>query len=153
MLLLSLTSILKPNVAVLEIVSRHTMYRGFVTPLARCSSSLGASLSICIIFSYMSLRNFGFSFAFDSSSSRQVRTPILQSITHGSLKSLNKSCNCKYTANEPEKNIDMSKLSFQYIERYHLHSPSSLVTWPLYSGTYGRRTSRIKYCNIQINSQ
>lgn len=28
-----------------------------------------------------------------------------------------------------------------------LHSPSSLVTWPLYSGTYGRNTSFIKYYN------
>lgn len=50
------TSIRKPNVAVLEIVSRHTMYLGLVTPLALCSSSLGASGSIWIIFSYMSCR-------------------------------------------------------------------------------------------------
>lgn len=66
----SLTSIRKPNVAVLDIVSRQTMYLGFVTPLARCSSSFGASLSICIIFSYISFRNLGFSLAFDNSSSK-----------------------------------------------------------------------------------
>lgn len=64
------TSIRNPNVAVLDIVSRQTIYRGLVTPLARCSSSFGASLSIWIIFSYISLRNFGFSLAFDSSSSK-----------------------------------------------------------------------------------
>lgn len=40
--------------------------------------------------------NLGFSLAFDNSSSKYVLTPILQSITHGWLKSLNKSCSCKY---------------------------------------------------------
>lgn len=84
-----------PRVAVLEIVSRHTMYRGFVTPFARCSSSVGAIGSICIIFSYISLRSLGFSLAFDNSSSKYVRTPTLQSITQGWQKSLNRSCNCR----------------------------------------------------------
>lgn len=46
-----------PSVAVLEIVSRHTMYLGFVTPCTRRSSALGAVGSTCTIFSYMSFRN------------------------------------------------------------------------------------------------
>lgn len=67
-------SMRNPSDSVLDIVSRQTctgkknhffwststdctkltMYRGFVTPLARCSSSVGAFGSIWIIFSYMS---------------------------------------------------------------------------------------------------
>lgn len=35
-------------------------------------------------------------------------------------------------------------------KKQYLHSPSSLVTCPLYSGTYGRKTSFIKYCNFKI---
>lgn len=42
-------------------------------------------------------RNLGFSFAFDSSSSKYVLTPILQSITHGDVKSPNKSSSWRYT--------------------------------------------------------
>lgn len=102
-------SMRKPSVAVVEIVSLHTIYleqmnhsniyywitendvfklnkqayRGLVTPLRWCSSCVGAAGSIKHIFSYMSFLSFGFSFAFINSSSKYVRTPILQSITQG----------------------------------------------------------------------
>lgn len=87
---LLIPSIRKPKVAVEDIVSLHTIYRGFVTPFILCSSSVGAPVSIWHIFSYISYttitfvktnntqRNFdnltflnlGFSLAFANSSSR-----------------------------------------------------------------------------------
>lgn len=51
-------------------LARSGHYLGLVTALAWCSSWVGANGSTWIIFSYMSFLSFGFSFAFDNSSSR-----------------------------------------------------------------------------------
>lgn len=72
-------------------------------------------------------------------------------MTHGWSKSLSRSSSCRYTEEWPWTISAPShfQVSFQneLIFIGHLHSPSSLVTWPLYSGTNGRRTSFIKTCS------
>ena len=97
-----------------------------------CSSHI--ILKIC----QLTLLSFCFSLAFSSSSSRYVRTPILQSITqHGLLKSLKRSWSWRYWAEVEIYFNFLSNTSWNT----SLHSSSSPCTRPLNSGTYGRITS------------
>ena len=81
----------------------NSNYLGFVTPLSLFSSSVGANGSTAIIFSNISFRNFGFSLALANSSSKQVRTPILQSMIEGFTKDERQSCNCMNSEKKNQK--------------------------------------------------
>lgn len=58
--------------------------------------------------------NLGFSLALASSSSRYVLTPILQSITHGEVKSPNKSSSWRYTGGRSSQGKTICRLVFEH---------------------------------------